>query len=489
MHALFPVLSVLGTIAMLFSGLLLLPWGVAWAANDGASGAYGPAAAACFGLGALVWWGTRHARRELQARDGLVLVSLGWSVIPAFAALPLWLYFGQTAKPISFTDAYFEAVSGLTTTGATVLVGLDQLPVSINLWRCFLQWVGGMGILVLMVAILPLLGVGGSQLFKAESAGPLKDAKVTPRIADTAKGLWTVYAGLSVLCLIAYRLGGMGWVDAWAHMFTTMSLGGLSTHDASFAHFRSPLLEWIAVVFMLIASCNFALYFVALQRRTCRGLLQDREMHATLAVLTLASLLVGFFIHWHGTFATLGESMRMAFFNTVSIGSTTGFASTDYSRWPLFAPVLMILLSGVATSAGSTGAGIKMVRMIILVKHVRSELSRVLHPSAVRPVLLNGRIVPAQVIQSILAYMLLYGGSIIALTLLLIATGLDMVTAFSAVMACINNMGPGLNDIGPAGNFIPLSDLQTWICSFTMVLGRLEIMSVLILFMPHFWRR
>lgn len=489
MHALFPVLSVLGTIVMLFSALMLLPWAVAVAAADGASNAYGPAAAACFAFGAILWFAARHRRRELQARDGLVLVSLGWSVIPAFAALPLWLHFRQAGKPISFTDAYFEAVSGLTTTGATVLVGLDQLPISINLWRCFLQWVGGMGILVLMVAILPLLGVGGSQLFKAESAGPLKDAKITPRIADTAKGLWTVYSGLSLLCLLAYKLGGMDWVDAWAHMFATMSLGGMSTHDASFGHFGSPLLEWIAVVFMLVASCNFAIYFVALHRRTWRGLLRDAEMHATLAVLVGASLLVGFFIHWHGTFATLEESMRMAFFNTVSIGSTTGFSSIDYSRWPMFAPILMILLSGMATSAGSTGAGIKMVRVVILFKHVRSELSRVLHPNAVRPVLLNGSIVPASVIQSILAFMLLYGGSILALTLVLIASGLDMVTAFSAVMACINNMGPGLNDIGPAGNFIPLSDLQTWICSFTMVLGRLEIMSLLILFTPHFWRR
>jgi trk system potassium uptake protein TrkH len=346
-----------------------------------------------------------------------------------------------------------------------------------------------MGILVLMVAILPLLGVGGSQLFKAESAGPLKDTKITPRIADTAKGLWTVYSGLSILCVLAYKLGGMGWVDAWAHMFATMSLGGLSTHDASFGHFRSPMLEWIAVVFMLIASCNFALYFVALRRRTLRGLVSDTEMHATLAVLIGASALVGLFIHWHGTFASLEESMRMAFFNTVSIGSTTGFASADYSRWPMFAPILMIMLSGVATSAGSTGAGIKMVRVIILLKHVRSELSRVLHPSAVRPVLLNGSIVPTSVIQSILAFMLLYGGSIVALTLTLIASGLDMVTAFSAVMACINNMGPGLNEIGPAGNFSPLSDLQTWICSFTMVMGRLEIMSLLVLFTPHFWRR
>jgi trk system potassium uptake protein len=489
MHSLLPVLSVLSTIVMLFSALLLLPLAVAWWADDGAVHAYLPAAAVALGFGATLWFATRHRRRELQPRDGLLLVSLGWSVIPAFAALPLWLYFHQAGKPISFTDAYFEAVSGLTTTGATVLVGLDQLPVSINLWRCFLQWVGGMGILVLMVAILPLLGVGGSQLFKAESAGPLKDAKITPRIADTAKGLWTVYSGLSILCVLAYGLGGMDWVDAWAHMFATMSLGGLSTHDASFGHFRSPLLEWIAVVFMLIASCNFALYFVALRRRTLRGLLSDVEMHATLAVLVGASLLVGVFIHWHGTFATLEESMRMAFFNTVSLGSTTGFSTTDYSRWPMFAPILMIMLSGVATSAGSTGAGIKMVRLVILLKHVRAELNRVLHPNAVHPVLLNGSIVPMPVIQSILAFMMLYGGSIITLTLALIASGLDIVTAFSAVMACINNMGPGLNDIGPAGNFIPLSDLQTWICSFTMVMGRLEIMSLLVLFTPHFWRR
>jgi trk system potassium uptake protein TrkH len=488
-HALFPVLAILGAIVAAFGALLLLPFLVAWAGDDGALRAWLPAAGLALGLGGAVWAVARRRHGELQPRDGLLLVSLVWTVVPVFAALPLWFHFREAGPPLSFTDAYFEAVSGLTTTGATVLVGLDRLPLSITLWRCFLQWLGGMGILVLMVAILPLLGVGGSQLFKAESAGPIKDAKITPRIADTAKGLWSVYGALSLLCVLAYRLGGMDWADAWAHMFSTMSLGGLSTHDASFGHFRSPLLEWICVVFMLIASCNFALYFVAVRQRTLRRLLSDAELRGTLALLVGASVLVGLFLRWHGTFPTFEESMRMAFFNTVSIGSTTGFATTDYARWPMFAPMLMIMLSAVATSAGSTGAGIKMVRVIILGKHVRAELARVLHRQSVQPVLLNGSIVPASVIQAILAFMLLYGGAIIALTLLLIATGLDLVTAFTAVMACINNMGPGLNEIGPAGNFVPLSDFQTWVCSFTMVLGRLEIMSVLVLLTPQFWRR
>ena len=485
----FPALAILGVIVSIFSAIMLAPLLLSWAIGDGAWQAYPQAAALALAGGLALWLAARRHQRELQPRDAVLLVSLAWTVLPFFAALPLWFYFQQAGQPISFTDAYFEAVSGLTTTGATVLTGLDQLPASINLWRCFLQWLGGMGILVLMVAILPLLGVGGSQLFKAESAGPMKEAKLTPRIADTAKGLWGVYCALSLLCVLAFKLGGMDWVDAWAHMFATLSLGGLSTHDASFGHFRSPLLEWICVVFMLLASCNFALYFVALRQRSVRRLLADAELRGTLAALVGASLVVGLFIHWKGVSADLPEAMRMAFFNTVSIGSTTGFATTDYSLWPAFAPILMILLSGVATSAGSTGAGIKMVRAIILVKHVRAELVRVLHPNVVRPVLLNGAIVPSPVIHSILAFMLMYGGAVIGLTLVLIASGLDMVTAFSAVMACINNMGPGLNQIGPAANFIPLTDFQTCTCSFTMVLGRLEVMSLLVLFTPQFWRR
>jgi trk system potassium uptake protein TrkH len=489
-RSLSPVLSVLGAIVMVFAAILLLPLLVSWAMDDGALRAY-PAAAGLALLCGAVLWSTRRfgERRELQPRDGMLLVSLVWTVLPAFAALPLWLHFQQAGTPMSFTDAYFEAVSGLTTTGATVISGLDQLPVSINLWRCFLQWLGGMGILVLMVAILPILGVGGSELFKAESAGPIKDNKITPRVEDTAKGLWTVYSGLSLLCLLAYKLGGMGWVDAWAHMFTTMSLGGLSTHDASFAHFKSPLLEWTCVVFMLIASCNFALYFAALHRRSLGPLKSNTELRGTLALLLGASLLIGCFLLWRGTYHDVEEAMRMAFFNTVSVGSTTGFSTTDYSLWPIFAPMLMIMLSGVATSAGSTGAGIKMVRAIILVKQFGADLVRVTHPAAVRLVMLDGSTVAPRVIFAILAFMLLYGGSIVAITLILIGSGLSLVTAFTAVMACINNMGPGLNEIGPAGNFIPLTDFQTWVCALTMVLGRLEVMSLLVLFTPQFWRR
>jgi trk system potassium uptake protein TrkH len=489
-RSLAPVLSVFGVIVAVFSAILVLPLLVSWASGDGAAAAYPPAVGLALLCGAVLWWtGRLGERRELQPRDGMLLVSLVWTVLPAFAALPLWFHFRQTGMPMSFTDTYFEAVSGLTTTGATVISGLDQLPVSINLWRCFLQWLGGMGILVLMVAILPVLGVGGSELFKAESAGPIKDNKITPRVADTAKGLWTVYSGLSLLCLLAYKLGGMSWVDAWAHMFATMSLGGLSTHDASFAHFKSPLLEWTCVVFMLIASCNFALYFAALHRRSFAPLRSNTELRGTLALLVGASLLIGCFLLWRGTYHDVEEAMRMAFFNTVSVGSTTGFSTTDYSLWPIFAPMLMIMLSGVATSAGSTGAGIKMVRAIILVKQFGADLVRVTHPAAVRLVMLDGSTVAPRVIFAILAFMLLYGGSIVAITLILIGSGLSLVTAFTAVMACINNMGPGLNEIGPAGNFIPLTDFQTWVCALTMVLGRLEVMSLLVLFTPQFWRR
>jgi trk system potassium uptake protein len=267
------------------------------------------------------------------------------------------------------------------------------------------------------------------------------------------------------------------------------SAGGFSTHDASFGHFNSPLLEWICVAFMVIASCNFALYFVALRHRTLARILADLELRGTVALLVCASVLVGCFIHWHGVFPTLGESIRMAFFSTVSIASTTGYATTDYSRWPLFAPVLTILLSGLTTSAGSTGAGIKMIRLVILAKHCRAELLRVLHPKAAVPLVLQGTVVPNAAIQSILTFMLLYGGAIVALSLVLTAFGVDPITAISAVFACINNMGPGLNEIGPAGNFIPLTDFQTWICSFTMILGRLEVMSLLVVLTPEFWRR
>ena len=460
-------------------------------AHDGAESAYPLALLGTFVCGLLmrsaVWKVGRQL--ELQTRDGILLVGLAWTLLPLFACVPLLLYFGGTAAPMSFTDAYFESISALTTTGATVLVGLDALPGSINLWRCFLQWLGGMGILVLAVAILPMLGVGGSQLFRAEATGPMKDAKLTPRITETAKGLWSVYGLLSLACVLAYWLAGMTPLDAWIHMFSTMSLGGLSSYDSSFGHFQSPALEWVAIVFMLMASCNFALYFVALTKRQPSRIWRDGEWRGSMGLLVGSGVFVAGLLLAKGTMSDPAEALRTALFNVISIGSTTGYSTVDYTLWPVFAPLYMIMLSGIATSAGSTGAGIKMARMVILVKQARREMRRIVHPRAVHPVTLGGHTVENSTIFSVLGFMLVYGGTIIGLTMVLLLTDMPFDTAFTAIVASVNNMGPGLNEVGPAGNFAGLTDFQTWVCSLAMLLGRLEMLSFLVLFTPGFWRK
>ncbi|MDP2418786.1 MAG: potassium transporter TrkG [Hydrogenophaga sp.] len=487
----FRVFPVLGVIVMVFALTMLVPWGVSYWTHDGAESAYPLAMLITFASGLLmrtaVWKVGRHL--ELQTRDGILLVGLVWTLLPLFASVPLLLYFGSTDTPMSFTDAYFEAMSGLTTTGATVLVGLDALPGSINLWRCFLQWLGGMGILVLAVAILPMLGVGGSQLFRAEATGPMKDAKLTPRITETAKGLWSVYCLLSLACVLAYWLGGMTPLDAWTHMFSTMSLGGLSSHDSSFGYFQSPTLEWVAIVFMLIASCNFALYFVAITKRQPGRIWRDAEWRSSIGLLVGSGVFVACLLLVKGTLSDPGEALRIALFNVISIGSTTGYSTVDYTLWPVFAPLYMIMLSGIATSAGSTGAGIKMARMVILIKQARREMRRIVHPRAVHPVTLGGNAVDSSTIFSVLGFMLVYGGVIIGLTMVLLLTDMSFDTAFTAVVASVNNMGPGLNEVGPAGNFAGLTDLQTWVCTFAMLLGRLEMLSFLVLMTPGFWRK
>lgn len=485
---LFPVLRVLGILAMIFSLAMGLPLAVSLWTRDGIWHVYPQAMGATFMAGAWLWWRLRHFRHELQPRHGVMLVSLVWMLLPLAAALPLMLAGHHIGRSMSFTHAYFEAVSGLTTTGSTVLAGLDTLPVSVNVWRTFLQWMGGMGILVLAVAVLPLLGVGGSQLFKAEAAGPLKDAKLTPRMTGTAKGLWGVYALFSVSCGLAYWLAGMAPLDALMHMFTTVSLGGLSSYDASFGHFQSPLLEAICIFFMLVASCNFALYFVAFRKGHWRGFWTDPELRATLFALTGGGLVVSLLLWAKGVYAPL-DALRHGMFNTISLATTTGYATVDYLAWPVFAPVFMLLLSGVATSAGSTGGGIKMVRMLILVKQARREMNRLVHPRAVQPVCLGGGVVDNRVIFSVLAFMLVYGGTVFGLSMLLLLTDVDPVTAFSAVLASVNCAGPGLGGVGPAANFAVLTDFQIWVCSLAMLLGRLEILSFMALLTPSFWRR
>lgn len=479
------VVALVGRIVAVFALLMGVPLAFALGEHDPAEGAFLAAAGITFACGAAMSLATARFRRELQPRDGFLLVTLTWVLLPGFGALPLML----AIPGLSFTDAYFEAMSGLTTTGATVLTGLEGLPLSVNVWRCFMVLVGGMGIIVLVVAILPLLGVGASQLFKSETAGPLKDQKLTPRIAETARGLWAVYFLLALACLLSYHAAGMGWADAFMHMCSTMGLGGFSSYDASFGAFDSPAIEAVAVLFMLLSGVNFALYFLVWRKGTLAVLWRDVEVRVYLPLMAGSVLLVAAVLYAHGVYPHWLQALRHAAFNVVSIATTTGFASTDYAQWPVFAPLFMLFLSCFATCAGSTGGGIKLIRSILLHKQALRELTRIVHPRAVVPVTLGGARVPDQVLFSVLAFMLIYGTVTVLVTFLLVFSGLDLVTAASAAIACINNTGPGLGQVGPAGNYQGLTDFQTWVCSIAMLLGRLEMLTVLVLLTPQFWRR
>ena len=483
-----PVLRVLGILLLMFGSTMAVPALASSLSDDGIASVYPVSMGATWACGALLWWCARHEQRELQARHGIILVAFVWVVFPVFAALPLYLGYAQVSRALSWQHAYFEAVSGLTTTGATVLNHVDTLPVSLNIWRTFLQWMGGMGILILAVAILPMLGMGGSQLFRAEAAGPVKDTKLTPRMAETAKGLWGVYGVFSLLCALAYWLAGMTPLDALMVMFTTVSLGGLTPHDASFAYYNSPVIEAISVVFMLLASCNFALYFVAMRKRSLSVLYRAPELCATIGTLLGAGLLIAALLWAKGVYGPM-ESLRMGMFHTVSVATTTGYATVDFGLWPPFAPVLLLLLSGVATSAGSTGGGIKMIRMLLLLKQTRREMRRLVHPNAVQPVTLGGRSVDERVIFSVLAFMLVYCATIAVLTMALLLTDMDFSTALGAVLASVNCAGVGWGDLGPSNNFAGLTGFQLGVTTLGMLMGRLEILSFLALLTPAFWHR
>lgn len=479
------VVALVGRLVVLFALLMGVPLGFAVVGDDGGQRAFLISTLLTAAAGSVMSLGARRFRRELQPRDGFLLVGLTWLLLPAFGALPLLL----ALPDLSVTDAYFEATSGFTATGATVMSGLDALPLSVNVWRCLLMLMGGLGIIVLAVAILPMLGVGGSQLFHTEVTGPLKDQKLTPRIAETARGLWTVYVVFGIACFFAYRWAGMTWSDAFMHMCSTISLGGFSSHDLSFGYWNSPRIEAVAVIFMLLAGVNFALYFVAWRRRSFHILWRDIELRAFVAVLFVSVVLILLFLRANDPGVEFEQTLRHTVFHVVSIATTTGFASHDYGQWPVFAPLLMILLGCFATSAGSTGGGIKMIRMLLLFKQARRELVRIVHPNVVNPVVLGGASVSARVMQSVIAYMMLYGATLVGMTMLLLFSGLDVLTAFTAVVACVNNIGPGLGEVGPAVNYSGLSEFQTWICTFAMMLGRLELLSLLVLLTPEFWRR
>jgi trk system potassium uptake protein len=481
-----PVLSLMARILIAFSVTFLVPGIWAWFEDHRDLqwiwlAGFGLTAVSGFVLAAL----TQKHRRELKTKDGFLLVNMVWLVLPAYSALPLMFLVPE----ITWFKAYFEAMSALTATGATALSGLDHLPVSVNIWRCFLQLIGGLGIMLLVVAVLPMLGLGGMQLYKTETPGPMKDTKFTPRIAETARGLWGVYFLFSGACLLAYRWAGMSWADAFMHMCTTMGLGGFSSYDASFGHFNSPTIEWVAIVFMTLAGISFVRYFVVLRSRSILPITNDREIRTYLGVLLAATLLVMALLLAHGVYDDGLEALRISAFHVVSLATTTGYAATDYAQWPVFAPILLMFLGCFASCAGSTGGGIKMVRMVLLVKQARRELVRIIHPRVINPVTLGGAVIPMSVMTAVLGFMLIYGGATMGLSMLLLLSGMDIVTAFSAVIATVNNIGPGLGQVGPSGNFGGLNPFQLGVLSFAMLLGRLELLSVLVLFSSHFWRK
>jgi trk system potassium uptake protein TrkH len=440
-----------------------------------------------FGLtlsaGALIWLPVNKSRKDLRLRDGFLVVAAFWTVLGTFGAAPLYFADGLA---LSFTDAVFESMSGLTTTGATILTGLDELPVSILYYRQQLQWLGGMGIIVLAVAVLPMLGVGGMQLYRAETPGPVKDTKLTPRITETAKALWYVYLAFTIACMVSYRLAGMGWFDALCHAFSTVAIGGFSTHDASMGFFDSGLIDAVAIVFMFVAGINFSLHFFAWRYVSIRHYAKDPEFRAYSYMLIVLSVIVVFGLYQYRGFSNPGQTLIGGIFQAVSIATTTGFTTEKFALWPAALPVLLIFASFIGGSAGSTAGGIKVIRWLLVYKQGAREVARLVHPNAEIPVKLGNTAIPPRVVDAVWGFFSVYVVVFGVMLLAMMATGLDQVTAFSAVAATLNNLGPGLGDV--SSGFMSLSDTAKWISVSGMLLGRLEIFTLLVLITPTFWR-
>ena len=483
MHLL-SIQRLLGMMLMLFSATLLPPAAVSWFYDDGQFLIFLDGMLAVLVLGCLMWFPARRFREELRVRDGFLIVVLFWLVLGLAGAVPFTM---SITPEMSVTDAVFESFSGLTTTGATVITGLDELPKSILFYRQQLQWLGGMGIIVLAVAIMPMLGVGGMQLYRAETPGPLKDTKLTPRITETAKALWYIYLSLTVVCAASYWQAGMSGFDAIAHSFSTIAIGGFSTHDESIGYFQSTSIEMIAVVFMLLAGMNFALHFVAWRSLSLKAYFRDSELKTYLVVLSLVTAITVTYLYYTDTFIFYDEALYAGLFQAVSIGTTTGFTTADYFDWPGFLPVMLLFVSFIGGCTGSTGGGMKVIRFLLLLKQGHRETMRLIRPNAQIPVKVGGKPMSDRIISAVWGFFAAYVGSFVIIMLFLMATGLDQITAFSAVAACMNNLGPGLGGVGE--NFIGLTDPAKWALSFAMMLGRLEIFTLLILFTRAFWRR
>lgn len=478
------ILKVLGLLLMIYSLSLLPPILVALYYQDGGLAAFIETLMGVLTLGLLLWYPLRRYKQDLKIRDGFIIVVMFWTVLGFVGALPFYI---EKEVPLSLTDSIFESFSGLTTTGATVLVGLDTLPHAILWYRQQLQWMGGMGIIVLAVAILPMLGIGGMQLYRAETPGPVKDSKIAPRISETAKALWYIYAGLTIVCAIAYWWAGMSWFDAFSHSFSTVAIGGFSTHDASIGYFNSIEIEIIAIFFMFLSGINFALHFSAFRQMSGYAYFRDPEFKTYLIILLLGSALAISYLYFQNVYTTLEDAIRYGLFQTVSLATTTGFANADFASWPVFVPVLLIFMSFIGGCAGSTAGGMKTIRFLLLLKQGMREIKGLLHPNAIMPVKLEGKSIPEKVMTAVWGFLSIYVFTFAVLMLAIMALGVDQVTAFSSIAAMMNNLGPGLGEV--AANYQSLSDPVKWILTFAMLLGRLEIFTLLVLFTAAFWRK
>ena len=478
------VQRILGVLLMLFSLTMLPPVLVSLWYVDGTAAAFLITFVITFTAGSLSWVLVRDRNRELRLRDGFMVVVMFWTVLGVSGSIP----FALADHPhLSLTDSVFESISGLTTTGSTVIVGLDELPKSILFYRQQLQWLGGMGIIVLAVAVLPMLGIGGMQLYRAETPGPMKDSKLTPRITETAKALWYIYLGLTIACALAYWAAGMTLFDAINHAFSTIAIGGFSTHDASIGYFNSTLIEMIAVAFLLFSGVNFALHFIAFRRQQPGIYFQDSEFRFYLLVLLIVAITVSLTLYWSGTYSNWGDAVIKGIFQTVSIGTTAGFTTADYSVWPGFIAIVLLFTSFIGGCAGSTGGGIKVIRFLLLIKQGLREITRLIHPNAQIPIWIGEKSITPRVVEAVWGFFALYVASFTFMYLALAFTGLDLMTAFSAVAASINNLGPGLAAVGT--NYAGLNDPAKWILCFAMLLGRLEIFTLLVLLTPAYWRK
>ena len=477
------ILRVLGVLLMIYSTTMLPPVAVALYYHDGGHVQFLTAFGITLISGLICWLPVHSSRDELRVKDGFLVVVLFWTVLGLYGAIPFLL--GDEPN-MSVADAVFESISGLTTTGATVLQQLDGLPKSILYYRQQLQWLGGMGIIVLAVAILPMLGIGGMQLYRAETPGPMKDHKLTPRIAETAKALWTLYVCLTFVCAITYWGLGMDVFDAVAHSFSTIAIGGFSTHDDSIGYFNNPAIEVATIIFMAIAGINFGLHFLAWRRKELTHYWADPELRFYFQVLIGISAIACTVLYFNGTYENHWDGMRHAVFQTVSIATTTGYSVADSSQWHPLIPTALLMGSFIGACAGSTGGGIKAIRMLLMFKQGLREMRRLIHPNAIMVIKLNNKAVPDRVIEAVWGFFGIYLMAFCVLFLAILATGIDFVSAFSAVAACMNNLGPGLGEV--ALNYSSISDTAKWILCFTMLLGRLEIFTLLILFTPMFWR-